>query len=197
MGGVTLAVLAGGRGTRMGGPKGMLSLRGEPILAHLVRGLAWDGPSLLVLSPGIDRPGGAELFQSVTHDPVAGEGPLRGLLTALEAATTEVIAVITVDMPGVTRDALDYLVNHLGESVGLMFSRELEGRDVIEPFPSAFRTDARDILSRRLASGRRAVQGLAGEPGVTVQPAPAWGERVWTNLNYPADLEAFERDVRP
>ena len=33
---VTLAVLAGGRGTRMGGPKGTLILGGKPILQHVV-----------------------------------------------------------------------------------------------------------------------------------------------------------------
>jgi molybdopterin-guanine dinucleotide biosynthesis protein A len=194
--GVTLAMLAGGRGTRMGGPKGALSLAGEPILAHLMRRIAWRGPSLLVLSPGIERPAGAELFQTVTHDPVAGEGPLRGVLTALDASTTGVVVVATVDMPGVTRAALEHLVSNLGESVALMLSRAVNGRDVIEPFPSAFRSGARECVSRRLAEGRRAVQGLAGEPGVAVGPAPAWDERVWTNLNYPADLDAFERDAR-
>ena len=88
---VTLAVLAGGEGSRMGRPKGELLVRGRPILVHLVEQLAWRGPTLLVTAPGRERPAGGERFDREVVDAVAGEGPLRGLLTALEAATTEIV----------------------------------------------------------------------------------------------------------
>jgi hypothetical protein len=39
------------------------------------------------------------------------------------------------------------------------------------------------------------VQSLVEEPEVRVVPAPAdWPARVWTNLNHPEDLQAFERE---
>src|SRR5690349_21350151 len=110
MGDVTLAILAGGEGARMGMPKGGLHIGAEPILAYLLRQIAWEGPTLLVTAPGRERPRGWELFDREVVDPVAGQGPLRGVLTALEQASSDVVAVATVDMPGVGGEQILWLL---------------------------------------------------------------------------------------
>src|SRR5215212_4639921 len=97
----TLAVLAGGRGSRMKIPKSRLTLHGRPILRYLLDTTQWRGPTMLVTSPGLDRPPAFDLFDTEVVDSVAGEGPLRGLITALSYATSERIIAVTVDMPGV------------------------------------------------------------------------------------------------
>jgi molybdopterin-guanine dinucleotide biosynthesis protein A len=71
----TLAVLAGGEGRRMGGPKGVLALDGRPILERLLDRLDWPGPTLLVTAPGREHPPGWRRFTNEVTDPVAGEGP--------------------------------------------------------------------------------------------------------------------------
>ena len=45
---VTLAILAGGAGSRMGEPKANLSVRGRPILQYLFERFNWPGPTMLV-----------------------------------------------------------------------------------------------------------------------------------------------------
>ena len=45
---VTLAILAGGEGSRMGKPKGHLEIAGKPILAYLLDQIGWPGPTMLV-----------------------------------------------------------------------------------------------------------------------------------------------------
>src|SRR5436190_1357328 len=95
----TLAVLAGGAGSRMGRPKGMLEINGRPILAYLLDRIDWPGPTMLVTAPGRENPPGAERFDSEVSDDVEGEGPLRGVYTAITHATTPVVVVIGVDMP--------------------------------------------------------------------------------------------------
>src|SRR6195952_3674281 len=97
----TLAVLAGGESTRMGEPKAALRVGGKPILQYLIERFAWPGPTLLVTAPGRERPPGWERFDREVPDPVAGAGPLRGVMTALEAIKTPFVAVVTVDMPGI------------------------------------------------------------------------------------------------
>src|SRR5438552_17571218 len=82
----TRAILAGGEGSRMGKPKALLEINGRPILAYLLEQFAWPGPTLLVTAPGREKPPGHELFSREVVDPVAGEGPLRGILTALEGS---------------------------------------------------------------------------------------------------------------
>jgi molybdopterin-guanine dinucleotide biosynthesis protein A len=192
---VTLAVLAGGRGERMGGPKSGLTIRGEPILTYLLKQFDWAGPTLLVTSPGNEHPAGSESFAREVTDPVAGEGPLRGVLTALENATTDIVAVVTVDMPAVTTAMIDYLIDELDDAKarGAMYIRMIDGQARVEPFPSAFRRTAAEMIRRRLADGRRSVQGLVEERVTTLKPQAELRDTVWVNLNRPEDLELFLR----
>jgi molybdopterin-guanine dinucleotide biosynthesis protein A len=183
---ITLAVLAGGRGVRMGGPKSGLSIGGMPILQYLSERLAWPGPTLVVTGLGNEHPAGAERFDAEVTDAVAGEGPLRGVLTALEAAGTELVAVATVDMPGVAGAMIDGLAAALDDGdVGVMYAR---GGGRVEPFPMVIRRGAVDAVRARLAGGRRSVNSLS-EIGVKVVMAAAgWEDGCWRNLNCPEDL---------
>src|SRR5438105_10503881 len=109
----TLAILAGGDGSRMRKPKGLLDVRGQPILGYLLDRMRWPGPTMLVTAPGRQRPPGWERFGCEVVDPVAGQGPLRGVLTALESTRTETIVVATVDMPEIGLAQLEWLVGQL------------------------------------------------------------------------------------
>jgi molybdopterin-guanine dinucleotide biosynthesis protein A len=77
--------------------------------------------------------------------------------------------------------------------VGMM-SRVVEGVVRVEPFPCVLRRSARRMIGRRLTAGRRSMHSLVEEEGVRVFEAPlSWGEEVWVNLNFPGDLEKWER----
>jgi len=185
---VTLAVLAGGRGERMGGPKSRLRIGGVAILKYLLERLRWDGPTLLVTGIGNEQPPGNELFDQEVTDAVAGEGPLRGILTALDAATTERVVAVTVDMPGVTREQIEWLLDQARDAEVASVSRVIEGVARIEPFPCILRTSLRDAIKRRLEAGRRSMHGLIEDAGTVLAATSSWGEHVWLNLNYPDDL---------
>ena len=190
----TLAVLAGGQGSRMGRAKGLLTVAGVPVLTHLLGRLAWAGPTVLVTAPGRERPPGWDAFDAEAVDPVAAQGPLRGVLTALEVCRTPRLAVATVDMPGVTREMFDWLAGQLGDGDrGVMLDRADGGGRQVEPFPLLVRTSVLDVVRRRLGERRRSVHGLSAEPGFVVRAAPDdWPAAVWANLNTPADVARFE-----
>src|SRR5688572_7399 len=114
---LTLAVLAGGEGSRMSRAKSLLHVNDRPILEHLLERFAWPGPTLLVTAPGRERPPGVGRFTREFADPIAGQGPLRGILTALENAMTSRVAFAAVDMPLVERHHLDDLVARPGTSL--------------------------------------------------------------------------------
>ena len=195
---ITLAVLAGGAGSRMGIPKGQLRIGNQPILEYLLDRMNWPGPTLLVTAPGREHPPGWTRFDRESSDPVDGLGPLRGVLTALENATTPRLFVVTVDMPGIGRSQLEQLLSSAQESkLGAMYERKAPD-GVIEPFPLSVRSEAQSIVRRRIDAGLLSVARLQDEAGFTTVQAPAdWDDRVWTNLNCPADLERFHRSTPP
>ena len=186
---VTLAVLAGGSGSRMGGPKSLLKIRSKPILDHLLDQLAWPGPTLLVTARGCENPPGAGRFDREVSDTVAGEGPLRGVLTALGAMTSDVLVVVAVDMPLIGREDLSWFVQELEVDTCLHGLMAQNSEGAIEPLPCALRKDAIEIVTLRLASGRRSLHGLVDDPRVRVVDGSTLSPRVWANANTPQEWE--------
>jgi molybdopterin-guanine dinucleotide biosynthesis protein A len=192
---MTLAILAGGAGSRMGMPKAQLELEGKPILQWLLDQLQWPGPTLLVTAPAVVDPPGSQLFDRTAVDPVDGAGPLRGVLSALEHLDTPLAAIITVDMPRIEKRHLAWLVESLlssGDSLGVMCRVRVGQEQRIESFPCVLRAQAAECVAARLASGRSSVQGLCDMPRFCALDAPAdWPAETWTNLNHRDDLAAF------
>jgi molybdopterin-guanine dinucleotide biosynthesis protein A len=194
----TLAVLAGGEGRRMGRPKGNLILDGHPILERLLDRLVWPGPTLLVTAPGREHPSGWRLFTNEATDPVSGQGPLRGILTALENASTNEVVVLPVDMPNITSAALAWMaacLRHHPAAAAVMVEQPGRPLGRIEPFPAGFRASTASRLVRtRLANKQFALHRLAESSNVMLVPASSdWPGEFWANLNTPSDLAAYQR----
>lgn len=188
----TLAILAGGEGSRMGRPKGLLEIGGRPILRHILENARWGGPTLVVTSPGRESPPGAEGFDAEVVDSVAGLGPMRGVLTALEHVKTETVVVSAVDMPAIGWEIFRWLAGELQgrpDAQVVMIERIWESASITEPLPAAFRRSARNLLERRLADGESSLRDLRHLGQVQVLRAPGdWAPELWTNLNFPEDV---------
>jgi molybdenum cofactor guanylyltransferase len=191
---ITLAVLAGGEGRRMGKPKAELRIDGMPILQYLLQSLQWPGPTLLVTAPGREHPPGSKAFDGEAVDAEA-QGPLRGIVTAVQHADTELVAILTVDMPAIAREQLRWLIDQLVNqpaSLGLILRRIDNGESRIEPFPFVCAKRALNLIAAHLNAGHRAVHSLLELPHFAAIPAPAdWPARTWINLNTPLDFERF------
>lgn len=186
---VTLAVLAGGEGSRMGRPKALLDVNGQPILAWLLDRFRWPGPTLLVTAPGREHPPAAQRFDREVPDEIAGEGPLRGVLTALDASRTDLLLVTTVDMPNVGPEQARWLLDQLGGHDGVMCRRG----DRVEPFPLVLRRATRDAIREMMNTGERSVRSLSRSTCAVV--SPTWSDDAWTNLNYPDDLSTWRAKI--
>ena len=196
---ITLAILAGGQGRRMGLPKANLQIAGRPILEYLLDHFSWPGKTLLVTAPGLEHPPGWKRFHREAIDPVANEGPLRGVLTALQNAATSLVVITTLDMPCIGLEHLHWSLEGLAarpDCLGLMFRHPIDSRDQIEPFPFACRLAAARPISNYLATGGRTMHSLLDQPGFISEVTPdLWPASVWTNLNKPEELEEFLESI--
>jgi molybdopterin-guanine dinucleotide biosynthesis protein A len=180
----------------MGMAKGLIQVHGRPILGHILAQACWPGPTMLVTAPGREHPPGWEAFGAEVSDPEAGQGPLRGVLTALDHLKTPVAVLMPVDMPEFGAAPLRWLVGELRERPrvwGLMTQRESAGGKQVEPLPLALRRAAIEPVQVQMKTGRRSIGALASNPHFAVVPAPDWPERVWLNLNRPVDLPEYGR----
>jgi molybdopterin-guanine dinucleotide biosynthesis protein A len=192
----TLAILAGGESRRMGRPKTELRIGGKPILKYLLDRFVWPGPTLLVTAPGRERPPGSERFDREVTDPAPGEGPRRGVLTALEAATTDILVVTSCDMPGVDGGQLSWIARTLAAHRDATLLMLVRDHSTHEPLPFAVRASCKPLVGEHLSAGGRSLRSLTGVSGALTVPAPPeWPASTWRNLNTPDDVTRFLRDV--
>ena len=125
---ITGVVLAGGRGRRMGGEdKGLVTLAGEPMAAHVVHRLRPQVAALLI-SANRNQERYAALGCPVVPDLLTNyQGPLAGIASALQVATTPFVMCVPCDSPligtdivarmadAMTRADADIVVAHDGE----------------------------------------------------------------------------------
>lgn len=111
---VTGVVLAGGRGSRMGGDdKGLVTLHGRTMVEHVVaRFRPQVGPLLISANRNQERY--AALGYPVVPDLLADyQGPLAGMAAAMNAATTPYVVTVPCDSPLMAVDVVDRLARAL------------------------------------------------------------------------------------
>lgn len=193
---VTGLILAGGRGSRLGGiDKGLLELDGEPLVQRVVRRLAGQvGTLLLSANRNLDRYR-ALGFEPLTDGAYPDAGPLAGLRAGLLACATPWLLAAPCDMP--------FLPLDLGPR--LLRAAAFDDPRARVPFDGQRHHYACLLLPRTalaqveagLESGRRSVRELLHAIGWIGVDFAASGPHAFSNLNTPADLAALAHPAEP
>ena len=106
---LAVTILAGGRGSRLGGvDKAALDLHGRPLLEHVLAAVGPLAAEILVVAND-DRLAGDPRFR-VIRDPEPHAGVLPALLAALEASSSPLLLLLACDMPFVSRQVVQHLL---------------------------------------------------------------------------------------
>jgi molybdenum cofactor guanylyltransferase len=170
-----VAVLAGGRGRRMGGAKALAELDGAPLIARPLAAAAAAGLEAVVVAKAhTPLPALAVPVWREADEPVH---PLLGVVAALERAQRRVV-VVGCDMPFVTPDLLRRLAAGPESAV--------RAGERLAPLPAAY--DPADLPALRAALAREAslTATLAALEPATIDVA----EREVASVNTPHELAA-------
>jgi molybdenum cofactor guanylyltransferase len=191
-------VLAGGGSRRFGRDKALVEIDGEPMLARMIA-LLRGVPMAVKMIAGRRK---YEAFGTdIVEDQWPGEGPLGGIITALEdagrsAAPSEWNLIVSCDMPFLTREWLGFLCERAGKSEAqVILAHSTQGP---EPLCACWRTEAAESLRAAFERGVRKVT-----EGISHLRAEVLDERDWKrfdsdgrlfwNMNTQADYEEARR----
>lgn len=182
-------VLAGGASSRMGRDKALLELGGLPLIvraAKLLERVA--GPPTVIAPAGRYH----ELGLRVVPDDHAGFGPLGGIATALRLAASPWNLVVGCDLPYLTAEWLEFLIQRAKASAADAVLPENERG--LEPLCAMYHRRGEAAIQAALQRGvRKVTDGLAGLTVLTLAPAEWKGfdseGRLFKNINTLADYE--------
>jgi molybdopterin-guanine dinucleotide biosynthesis protein A len=111
---ITAIILAGGKSQRMGTDKGLLDLNGKTFIQHICDALQpIVGSNILIVSANKEYD---VLGFSRAEDIIEDKGPVGGLYTGLKESKTKVNLVLSVDVPLVSTELLEWLIKSHDEN---------------------------------------------------------------------------------
>lgn len=183
-------ILAGGQSRRMGRDKALLPVGGRALLLHQ---LAWMCPvvgRLYVALNVVQLPHGVAPAMpgvQLLPDALPGrEGPLAGILPALQASSADLLWIMPCDTYGLGVDLQQALLEALQAS-GADIAYARQGGDD-HPLLALWRTSLKDALQAFLEAGGRSVfRWYATQQAVAVELPSQVGQSC--NLNTPEDYQ--------
>ena len=159
-----VAILAGGRSTRMGRDKALLERDGATLLARLVAAGRTLGP--VAVAGRTPVPGLEAVF---LPDAVAEGGPLAGIAAALAWAAPDPVLILAVDLPWLTAADLHWLADVPPGLDGTVVLRQ--GR--IEPLFARWHPGLAPAVQAALMGGRRSPLAVLEAAAVNSYAAPS------------------------
>lgn len=190
---LSVAIVAGGRSSRMGRDKSFVLLRGKPMIEHVVaRVSALSAESMLLIA---NRPDDYAYLGLPTYpDVFPDKGSLGGIFSAVHYSPSEHTLVVGCDMPYLSDALLRYMASLLGERAAPY--------DVIVPvhdnhpqgLHAIYRKTCLAPIRADLEADRLKVIGFFGAVSVRyIQPAEYrdldLAGRSFQNINTPEELE--------
>lgn len=157
---ITGLILAGGRGSRMGGvDKGLQNHRGMPLALHALLRLQPQVGSVMI-SANRNLAAYEAMGAPVWPDPIEGyAGPLAGLLAGLEHAETGWLVTVPCDTPDFPEDFVKRLASaasEQGADIAMVVTPE-DGQLRRQPVFCLLRTELLESLVEFLHSGERKI----------------------------------------
>jgi molybdopterin-guanine dinucleotide biosynthesis protein A len=186
---ITGLVLAGGRGSRMGGiDKGLQVHRGMPLALHAVLRLAPQVGGLMI---------NANRNLAAYESMGAPVWPDAGFLAGLERCETPYLVTVPCDSPLFPQDLVLRLVAGLeadGAEIAMAATRE-EGELRAQPVFSLMHTDVLESLVRFTASGQRKIDKWTAGHRTVLVPFDEAG--AFANANTLAELQQLQPSPPP
>ena len=152
---VTTVILAGGRGLRIGGEKGLHLLHGKPLISWVLDAVKADSNEVLINANGAQSAYTFLGCRIIADDLPDWPGPLAGLHAALKYANADYVMTVPCDTPFLPHDLILQLVASLDQGALEASVAVVDGRR--QPTIAMYKKSVLPKLLVYLETGKRKV----------------------------------------
>lgn len=188
---LTGVILAGGKSTRMGKDKGLLLIKGKPMVQYVIDALLQITPNIMIISNNEDyNKFGLQVYPDLIKD----KGPVGGIYTALAVSNTNINLCVSCDTPFVEKELLNLLVEKsLNYAVTISKSNER-----IHPLIGVYKKEGLSCFKSHLDKGQLKLIKVIDDMTNNVLNANDYkiADINYTNVNTLIDLKKIENECR-
>jgi molybdopterin-guanine dinucleotide biosynthesis protein A len=194
--GINGFVLAGGKSSRMGQDKALMTIAGKPLVLRATEILQPFVRMVSLLAPAGRY---EDLGFPVVADLWPGQGPLAAVCTGLLCSSTEWNIFLACDLPLITRKFVQVLVERIRASrADAIVPRSAEGW---QPLSAAYHSRCQTSFSRAIQDGERSIVSLLDNLRVEEitrdeMVSAGIGDGELANMNTPEDWAHFREPAK-
>jgi molybdopterin-guanine dinucleotide biosynthesis protein A len=181
-------ILAGGKSQRMGTDKGLLLLNGKPFITHIYEAMKpIFGDNIVVVSSNADY----DTFgYNRIEDLISDKGPVGGLYTALKQSKTKFNLVLSVDVPLVSTELLQWLVDNHDDSY---LVTQVQVDEKASPLVAVYDHALGALLGEHLAGNQLKLRDVIAEVNVQTLTVPVKWSAQLQNINTEEDYKKIQK----
>lgn len=186
---ITAVILAGGKGSRLGGiDKGLVKLHNLPLVQHLVNRIQPQVTNIII-SANRNIDSYKKLGFPVYEDEVVDyAGPLAGILKALQHCETEWLLIVPADSPFIPADLASRLAQNIKEA---KIAIPDDGKH-LQPTFALIHNSLQDSLKNYLAKGERKARAWMQQQAHAIVDFSDQTD-AFMNINTEAELKKAEK----
>lgn len=186
---INFYLLAGGKSSRMGTDKGLLTMHGKCMIEFAIEQIKPIAKNIFIVTDNKDY---KKFNLELIADEIKDIGPAGGIYTALKHSDTKFNFIISCDMPFITSEAIEYLISQCVD-----FEITLPVLDhQTEPLFALYSKNITHEWLQNLKQRNYKLQELVNHfkvQKINVDSHPLFSKKLFMNINTPYDLEIANR----
>jgi molybdopterin-guanine dinucleotide biosynthesis protein A len=183
---IEIAILAGGKSSRMGEDKGLVAINGKPMVEYVIDQASQISSKIRIISQN-------NLYEKfgypVSPDLIPDCGPIGGIYTALHHATASFVLILSCDIPLISSDFLLYLFKNKVENkvVAPFYNGKYEPMCAI--YPKTIKEKLKECIETRQYKMQKLMEDTDAVKILITEELMDRYNHNFKNINYRSDLK--------
>ncbi|HQY20709.1 MAG TPA: molybdenum cofactor guanylyltransferase [Ignavibacteria bacterium] len=186
---VTVAILAGGKSSRMGEDKGLMYLNDKMLIEYVIDEVKKISDKIIIIT---NNPEYEQFGYSCQSDLIKNAGPLGGILTSLTFSQTRKTLILSCDSPFITSDVLSILIDKANGEDVLVFENNGEAEPLFAVYDKNCLEQIKELIKNNDLKMKNALNSLK----TVLYKFDEYdfnNKNFFTNINTPIELSKHQK----